>query len=215
MTGRLKKLDEKFNADSSNIRNDIAMRKADVETKLNLQTKQFDIESDQAKQAFDQFNSLLGSGALDNASGEDIANITRSTGLPSSVIQSAIGVSQKKNAPKANTQVIQVDDGTNIKAVVINQDTGEIINEQVISASKPEKQAGAKKATEGEQKEYYMDSLRQDAQQGLTLSQILQLYTGYLDPNTIYQLYNANSRYGPDSGENIEKLSVYGIKVAE
>src|SRR3990167_4593757 len=108
MTGRLKKLDEKFNDDTANIRNDIATRKADVETQLNIQTKQFDINSNQVKQAWDQFNSLLSNGALDNASGEDIANITRATGISSSMIQSAIGVSQAKNAPKVNTVLQKV-----------------------------------------------------------------------------------------------------------
>ena len=154
MTGRLSKLQDKFNADTTNIRNDIAMRKADIETQLNLQTKQFDIQSQQAQQAFNQFNSLLSSGALDNASGEDIANIVRATGISSSMIQSAIGVSKAKNAPKVNTQVIQVDDGTNISAVVINQDTGEVINTQILSKSKPKENAPKepKAASAGEQK---------------------------------------------------------------
>lgn len=137
MTGRLSKLQDKFNADTANIRDDIAMRKADVETQLNLEMKQFDINSQQAQQAFQQFNSLLNSGALDNASGEDIASITRATGISSAMIQSAIGVSRAKNAPKLNTQIIQVDDGENLSAVVINQDTGEIINKQVLGASTP------------------------------------------------------------------------------
>lgn len=137
MTGRIKKLEEKFSADAQSIQNQIAMKKADIETKLNLETKQFDIENEQVKLAWDQFNSLLSSGALDNASGEDIAQLTRATGISSSMIQSAIGVSKAKNAPKVNTQVIQVDDGTNISAVVINTDTGEVINRQVIGASKP------------------------------------------------------------------------------
>lgn len=154
MTGRLSKLQDKFNADTANLQNDIAMRKADVETQLNLQTKQFDIQSQQAQQAFQQFNSLLSSGALDNATGEDIAQITRATGISSSMIQSAIGVSKAKNAPKVNTQVIQIDDGENISAVVIDQDTGEVINKQILSASKPKEYAPKepKAASAGEQK---------------------------------------------------------------
>jgi hypothetical protein len=137
MTGRISKLEEKYTADANAIKNDVAMKKADIETKLNLESKQFDIESDQVKLAWDQFNTLLSSGALDNASGEDIAQLTRTTGISSSMIQSAIGVSKAKNAPKVNTQVIQVDDGTNISAVVIDQDTGKVINTQVIGQSKP------------------------------------------------------------------------------
>ena len=142
MTGRISKLDQKFSADRQAIQNNISMKKADIETQLNIQTKQFDINSQQAKTAWDQFNNLLSSGALDNASGEDIANLTRATGISSSMIQSAVGVSKAKNAPKvekASTRVIQVYDGTNVNAVVINKDTGEVINRQVIGQSKPAK----------------------------------------------------------------------------
>lgn len=149
MTGRIKKLDDKFRADTANIQNSIAMKKADIETKLNLESKQFDINNDQVKLAWDQFNTLLSSGSLDNASGEDIANLTRSTGISSSMIQSAIGVSKAKNKPKkekVNTQVIQVDDGTNVSAVVINQDTGKVINKQVLGVSKPKASESAPKA---------------------------------------------------------------------
>jgi len=208
MTGRISKLDQKFSADRQAIQNNIAMKKADVETQLNLQTKQFDINSQQVKTAWDQFNSLLNSGALDNASGEDIANLTRSTGISSSMIQSAIGVSQKKNAPKLNTQVIQVDDGTNVNAVVINQDTGEVINKQVMGASKPK--TGGGKAKESEKKQYYIESLKSDAGSGLTLSQVFSLYSGYLTPDEIYRIYNASSTYGPDKG-SIKSLSKYGV----
>jgi len=154
MTGRISKLEQKFSADRQAIQSNIVMRKADIETQLNLQLKKFDIQSQQAKQAFEQANDMLQAGMLDGASGEDIAKLTRTTGISSTMWQSAIGVSRKKNAPKVNTQVIQVDDGTNISAVVINQDTGEVINKQILSASKPKEYAPKepKAATVGEQK---------------------------------------------------------------
>ena len=97
MTGRIKKLTDKFEMDQSNLRNQIATKKADIETQLNLQTKQFDINSQVAKQALDQFNVLLSNGALQGASGEDIANLTRSTGIPSSMIYSAINAQKAKD----------------------------------------------------------------------------------------------------------------------
>ena len=198
MTGRLSKLKDKFNADTANIRDDIAMRKADVETQLNLQTKQFDIQSQQAQQAFQQFNSLLSAGALDNASGEDIASIVRATGISSSMIQSAIGVSKAKNAPKVNTQVIQVDDGKNISAVVINQDTGEVINTQVLSASKPKEpkaqSAGDKKAQEEQSNR---DNLISSIKNYNNLSAVVGSFGGVMPIETIYQLYNIYSPFGP------------------
>jgi hypothetical protein len=124
--GRIAKIEELFNERTANLRNDIATKKADIETQLNLQTKQFDINSQFARDALDQFNTLLSMGALEGASGEDIANITRSTGISSSAIYSAINAQKKKNV---QTQVITstADDGT-VTAVVINSDTGEIIS---------------------------------------------------------------------------------------
>lgn len=123
--GRVAKLEQLFNERTANIKNDIATKKADIETKINLETKQFDINSQVAKNALDQFNTLLSMGALDNASGEDIASLTRMTGLSSQAIQSAVNANKQKNV---KTQVITstADDGT-VTAVVINTETGEII----------------------------------------------------------------------------------------
>ena len=222
MTGRISKLTDKFNADKANIQNDIAMRKADVETQLNLQTKQFDINSQQAQNAFNQFQSLLSAGALDNASGEDIANLTRSTGLSSSMIQSAIGVSQKKNAPKVNTQVIQVDDGTNVSAVVIDQDTGEVINKQVIGASTPT--AAEQKAASGgggtsdavqikADKAAAPSAAARDAANKMTLGTLMKLYSQYgLSNQQIYDIYLANTSYKQNEGTIKNDTTKYNVK---
>lgn len=200
MTGRLSKLKDKFNADTALAQNNIAMKKADVETQLNLQTKQFDIESNQAKQAWDQFSTLLSAGALDNASGEDIASITRATGLSSSMIQSAIGISKEKNKPKLNTQVIQVDDGTNVNAVVINQDTGQVINTQVIGQSKPEKTAAGKGASateiKAQEKSQNTANLMTEIKAKKTLRDLINYWGQVLSIDEIYRLYNSNSPYG-------------------
>lgn len=132
--GRIQKLSTDFNNSIANLKNDVATKKADIETQLNIQTKQFDINSEQAQLALQQFNSLLESGAFSNASGEDIANITRATGLSSTMIQSAINATNQKNI---KTDVINYDDGTNQGFAVINTQTGEIISKNVIAGSKP------------------------------------------------------------------------------
>ena len=149
MTGRLSKLADKFNADTLALRSDIATKKADVETKLNIQMKQFDIQSDQAKQALDQFQTLLASGALSNLSGEDIANITRATGLSSSMINAAIAATKAKNV---QTSIIQWDDGTNQGFSVVNSQTGEIIKKDSVAASKPS--TGTTSSTENIQQQF-------------------------------------------------------------
>lgn len=204
-TGRIQKLQTDYNQNVKNDQDLMVMKKQDIATQLDLATKQFDINSQTAKQALDQFNVLLQSGALAGASGADIANITKATGISSSMIQSAIGSQKEKDR---QTSVTTVDDGKNVYSVVIDSKTGAIINKQVIAASKPEKAAAT---TTADKTSYYQNALRQDAQAGRTLTQIFSLYTGYLDPNTILQLYNANSKSGPYKGD-ISKLSVYGVK---
>lgn len=146
-TGRIAKLNEIYNNDTSTItdrqkilQDKIATAKADIETQLNLQTKQFDINSAQATQALNQFNTLLSAGALDNATAEDIANITRATGMSSAMISGAISAAKAKNV---KSQVITYDDGVNQGYAVINPDTGDIVNKQVIAASKPTKSSSS------------------------------------------------------------------------
>ena len=133
--GRISKLATDYENKAAALKGDIAVKKADIETQLNLQTKQFDIQSQQAQQAMSQYNALLQSGALDNATGEDIASITRSTGLSSAMIYGAIN-SKKVNDIKTST--VSFDDGTNQGFAVINSQTGEIISRQIVAASKPD-----------------------------------------------------------------------------
>lgn len=147
--GRVRKLDEIAQNDMGTLTNQqrvlqdkMATAKADIETQLNIQTKQFDINSAQAQQAFQQFNTLLAAGALDNASGEDIASLTRATGVPSSMIRSAIQVSQDAKKKDIPTSIMQFDDGKNQGFAVINAQTGEVISKQNIAGSKPTKTGG-------------------------------------------------------------------------
>ena len=128
--GRVAKLEQLYNETVGNIQKDLATKKADIETRINLETKQFDINSQTAKDSLSYVNTLLTSGALNNASPQDIAAITRSTGIPSSMIQSAISSSKSKSIP---TQVITAtDDKGNVTAALINTQTGQIINKTSI-----------------------------------------------------------------------------------
>jgi len=198
MTGRIKKLEDKFRADTALTQNDIAMKKADIETKLNLETKQFDINSQVARDALEKFQTLLSSGSLDGASGEDIASLTRSTGLSSSMIQSAINANKAKNV---QTSVIQFDDGTNQGFAVINQQTGEIINTQTVATSKPKNN----KATQAEEKTANLASLKTSIKNGITLKSLVNYYGDVLGVEDIYRLYNSGSPNGA-ANEDIEDV---------
>lgn len=141
--GRAAKLNEQFGNDIANLTNkqkilldSIATKKADIETQLNIQTKQFDINSQQAQLALEQFNTLLGLGAFDNPSGEDIANITRATGLSSGMIQNAIQANKAKNL---QTSIQSYDDGVNQGFKIFTIDPyGNIVNSttQIVGPSK-------------------------------------------------------------------------------
>lgn len=202
-TGRIAKLTTDYNTSVKNDQDMLAMKKQDIATQLDLATKQFDINSQTAKAALDQFNTLLQSGALAGASGNDIAQITAATGISSSMVQAAIKAQTQKDI---KTSVSTVDDGKNIYSVVIDTQTGKIISKQVLSQSKP---AAPKESTAADKTAYYQNALRSDASTGLSLDQVFSLYTGYLDPNTILYLYNANSK-APNT--DYAALAKYGVK---
>lgn len=124
--GRQQKLNIDFENSTANDYKNIDRKRADIETAVGLQSRQFDINSQQSQLALSQFNSLLSSGALDSASGDDIAKITRATGLSSASIDSAIKANKAKNL---TTTVQSYDDGTNqgFKILTIDQG-GNIVN---------------------------------------------------------------------------------------
>ena len=217
MTGRLKKLDEKFNRDTAILRDQIATKKADVETQLNLQLKQFDINSQQTKLAWDQFNTLLTAGALTGASGEDIANITRSTGISSNMIYSAINAQKQKNV---ETQVISsTDDAGVVTATIINSKTGEVIAKQNLGAIGKAETGGVGSAAKTIKAQFVEEagSLGGQTINGIwwgIFPQLVAKYAPYMSLEDIYNLYTtsgAGKTYGApaESGKEIKQLYDY------
>lgn len=148
-TGRIAKLREKAQADISIdeqdlaiaqnktvvAQNKVAQAKADAQVKLNIASQQYNIQSQQYQQNLQLFTTLLTSGALETASGGDIAQIATSTGMSTSMIQSIIDATKKKNAPKPS--LITSDDGTNQYVVAIDSNTGSVIKKEIIGKSAP------------------------------------------------------------------------------
>ena len=163
MDKRLQRLKGVYEAETTPIRNNIAVKKADVETQLNLQTKQFDINSQAAKDELNKFNTLLSMGALNNASSEDIANLVRSTGISSQAIMSAIDASKQKNV---KTQVItETDDQGNVTASVVDSNSGQLINQvnlgNVGKATKTASGGGTSGQTEKQLQPTVIDAINQ------------------------------------------------------
>lgn len=216
-TGRLQKLQDDYNNNTKSLTDQITQKSADVQTQLGLASQQFDINSQAATQAMDQFNSLLSSGALSNASASDIASITASTGLSSTMIQGAIDAANKKNQ---QTQVVSFDDGTNQGFAVIDPTTGDIISKQIIAASKPdateEKLAaggGATKTTPAENKAEALTQLPTDLKNGMTLGTAMSFYEQFgLTPQQIYNQYKATNYYKPTAAQQTADKKKYNVK---
>jgi hypothetical protein len=202
--GRQQKLSTDFQNAVANLQKDIATKKADIETQLNLQTKQFDINSQAATNALNQLNSLLGMGALDNASGESIANLTRSTGISSDMINSAIQANKAKNV---QTQVItSTADSGEVTISVINSTTGEII-EQSSLGKVGNAQTGSGTATKEAEAQQNQQNAVSDIQRGATLRDLITHYVvaGGLTAEEVYRLYNSNSPYG-EAKESLDEV---------
>ena len=193
---RLQRLQRAFETETEPIRSKIAMEKADIETQLNLQTAQFDIESQQARDALNIFNSLLDAGALDTASGEDIANITRATGIGSSLIQSAIN--SRKDTEIETKIITSTADSGEVTVSTVNAQTGAIINQQSLGMVGNRQTGGGGSVTE--RREADLEQTRQnligDIQQGATLRDLVVHYGSAIDVAEIYRLYNTSSPFG-------------------
>ena len=206
MTGRIKKIDEKFSRDNTNLQNQIATKKADIETQLNLQLKQFDINSQQAQQALSQFNTLLNAGALQGASGEDIANITRSTGISSSMIQSAIGAQNKKNNP-VKIDTFTAENGE-VFAVAIDSN-GNLVNKQSLGTiGNVQGKSGGSSSTSAikEVKSQFVSDANSAYGQGDIFPTLVQQYAPYLSLQDIYRLYSTSTP-GKYYGKPVEDAS--------
>ena len=206
--GREAKIEKLFQERTANIRGEIATKKADVETQLNLQMKQFDINSQQADRAWQQFNTLLSAGAFDNASGESVAEWTRATGISSDLIYSAVEANQKKNAKVAVEKFTNPTTGE-VTMVTIDANTGNVINTQSLGEIGDRFKADSSSSTAA--KGDYKQWVKEDAKTGITFDDLMSYYSGYLDPKEILQLYLSVNYYN-NTPQEIEKAKKrYGI----
>ena len=122
---------------------------------LNLQTKQFDINSQMAKDSLDRFNTLLSAGALDNVGGDTIAQLTQMTGISSDMIYSAINAQKKKNQ---ETQVItSTNDSGEVTVSVIDPKTGNVISQKSLGTIGNAQGGAGGMATKDYQKSFVED----------------------------------------------------------
>jgi hypothetical protein len=197
--GRVAKLTTDFNNQASTIQNKINSAKTNVETKIGLATKQYDITSQAAQQALSNFNSLLSSGALNDASPSTIASLAASTGLSTDMINSAINASKQT---KANTQVIQsTDNNGNVTVSVINSDTGEVVNQTSLGQIATSKSSSSGGSKETNYKTSFLDDAKtitgQQTESGWVgqFPLLVAKYAPYMTLTEIYKLYTQTDLY--------------------
>lgn len=145
--GRIAKIDEKLqNAiaplqkDIANLTNQLNQKRTDISNKLNLGVQQYNIDIASKQQNLSNFNALLGAGALNNATPQDIATLVSQTGLSSTMIQNLI--TQAKQNQISPQIISNTDDNGNVTVSTIDSRTGNLINTTNIG-----KVAGTKSST--------------------------------------------------------------------
>lgn len=138
-SGKISKLNEQANKEINNLieqrnakANDLATKKADVQTSINIALKQYDVNNAEYQKNLGQLNLLLSSGALANASGSDLAGIATATGISTSLLQGMVTAAKQKNVQPH--VVTSEDNAGNVSVSIIDLNTGNIIKTQSLGA---------------------------------------------------------------------------------
>jgi len=121
-TGQLAKLQDRANTEIQTLQNQLTMKKADLQTQLNIATQQYNIQSQEYQNNLNRLNLLISTGAIAGASAEDIAQISEATGMGTSMVQSIIS---KVNEGNRNLQT-STDNAGNV--TIFDANTGAIVN---------------------------------------------------------------------------------------
>ena len=196
--GKSAALTSEANADMTVIQNKIseaqgtlASLKADAAIKVNAATGQYNIDNTAYQENLSQFNSLLSNGALDNASGTDIANLATQTGIPTSEIQSMITASQKKDNP---VQIVQSQDANGQVMLVGVDSTGKVVSTTTIPGTSTKTSTATE--TKASDTQSNLDGLITSIKNYNNLKDIVAAYQGVMSIDDIYQYYNMYSPFG-------------------
>lgn len=205
--GKSQQLTQQANADMGIIQNKIteannkvAGLKADAAIKVNAASGQYNIDRQAYQDNLSNFNNLLSAGALDNASGQDLANLAVQTGIPMSEIQSMVTISKQKNDIKEKPQIVTAtDDQGNLSVIAIDPITGKVVSQSTVGgAGKATKAAKGTGTSAADQK---TSDLQQNtanaaaaAKAGAQLKELVDHYGSVLSTDQIYSIYNSNAK---------------------
>lgn len=137
--GKSQQLTQQANNDMGVIQNEAKMAqdqlsslKADAAIKVNAATGQYNINRQAYQDTLSNFDRLVSSGALDSASGEDIAQMAIQTGIPTSMIQSIQKNSQQKDNP---VNIVQATDNEGNLSILAVDKSGKVVNTTTIAGA--------------------------------------------------------------------------------
>lgn len=133
-TGHIAKLNQTYQIDKQNLVDQIAQKKADVQTKINIAKLQYDVTQQEYQNNIQKLNLLISSGALANASGTDIAQIAVATGISTSMVK---GIINKMKADAIKPELFT--DSETGKVTAIDPSTGKVLYSTQVSTPKPDK----------------------------------------------------------------------------
>lgn len=122
--GKISKLNQASENDINTLSDQIKSAKADAQVRLSIANQQFNIDDKLYQRNIQKLNTLISTGAINNASSDEISQIARATGLTTSMIKSI----QKQATANKKTQVnTSTDDNGNVTISVFDPATGAVI----------------------------------------------------------------------------------------
>lgn len=105
--GRVAKLRETAGNEINNLKNDLSTAMNNINTKLNLQNQQYEMDTERSANALKSVENYLSLGLLDSANEMDITALAQKTGVSPALIKSAIAARKRKMATEAEFDTSQ------------------------------------------------------------------------------------------------------------
>ena len=145
--GRQGKLNEQKARDLGTLQEKITSLKADDLLKYNVSMDRYKLQLDQVKQNMDRLNTYISTGAILNATAQDLAQIGVATGMSQAMLQGIVSRTRAdiaaKNAPTMVTELIKNEQTGEVTAVSYNKNNPTQFNSNSLG-----KISGAKEPTQ-------------------------------------------------------------------
>jgi len=181
--GRQAKLDEQKVRELGTLQDRLTYLKAEDQLKYNISMDRYKLQQDQVKQNVDKLKMYIDSGAILNASSQDLAQIGVATGMSQSMLQGIVARTRAdiaaKNAPSMGVEFITNEQTGEVQVISYNKSTGQISGTNSLGQVK-----GGKVLTDYEKD---VESGRDRLRKGEPWGNVW---------NTIYNKYKTNSILG-------------------